>query len=215
MPILLYLSDLDLLHTMTSGARGKGEGESYLMGGREGGSVPLKICVTNESVVADCKWDSSSDRALEAIKTRKNDEDEAILRETISKVTDINAWHTYKNVSVVNHRTFLPVFVCVPLLPVDLVPLPQAEFNLLFHAVIEDNRSGFDILLEAGADPAMKNHSGNSAMNLVLIKRKLVDWAAAAVEAVRKVHGDEGARKFVDRIKTSSGAKQAVWQGRP
>lgn len=44
----------------------------------------------------------------------------------------------------------------------------QAHFNMLFHASMENSKQGFNILIDAKADPTWKNESGNSVMKLIM-----------------------------------------------
>ncbi len=59
----------------------------------------------------------------------------------------------------------------------------QADFNLLFHSILLNHKTAFDLLLQSGADPLRVNTKGTSIMSLMM-KRGKIDWAQMALDAI-------------------------------
>ena len=91
----------------------------------------------------DGVWSAAHDKTVRMLRHNHRHRDAFVA--LLSEVRHFDAWHWHRD----------------------------AEYNLLFHSVLEKNRLGFNLLLEAGADPAAQNANGTNVCNPAAISIKL------------------------------------------
>ena len=117
-------------------------------------------------------WGEAETKLYEAIvKTQ----DLNVLQPLFDNLKQPNAFHLWKDVS--KHSRFSGKFSVGHIIRVPLHhPLFQADFSLLFHASVGNNKVAVTKLLEAGADPTLANLKGTNVF-MMLVKRGQIEMA--------------------------------------
>lgn len=117
-------------------------------------------------------WDQKADSLLVLINGKRSEKEEYI--KAIKSLNSLNVMHYYRS----------------------------GHYSLLFHAITAENWEAFQLLLEHGADPSLRNTEGNNILQL-LAKRNRVDMAQIASKNLAK----DQLKSFVDQGSNSGTAK--------
>ena len=114
----------------------------------------VNISITTANPLDEEKWGDAHDGMVDLMKN--TDCSEAILQEAISHIKDkIDASHRFRD----------------------------TLFNLLFHAIMSENKLAFGMLLRAGADPLWENDRGTNLLHM-LVKRDFTEWGDLCLEVI-------------------------------